>query len=158
MKFMNNLNVKYDFEIQRITRSNMLNLVNDLTIEELTKIPEGFKNNILWNFGHVIITQQLLIYKNSGLTCNVSDYLIQSFGKGSKPIDYNKSILDELKLLLTDLVDQTVFDFKDGAFKDYIVYQTSYNATLKTVEEAIRFNNIHESLHLGYMMSLKHAI
>jgi len=155
---MNKMNVKYDFEIQRITRSNILNLINDLSIEKLTKIPEGFNNNIFWNFGHVIVTQQLLVYKNSGLSCNVSDHLIQLFGKGSKPSNYNKGLLDELKLLLTELIKQTESDFEAGVFKDYSVYQTSYNATLQTVEEAIRFNNIHESLHLGYMMSLKHVL
>ena len=31
---------------------------------------------------------------------------------------------------------------------------TSYNVILKTVEDAIVFNNIHEGLHLGYMMAL----
>ncbi|MFT7612776.1 MAG: hypothetical protein ACI9J3_001742, partial [Parvicellaceae bacterium] len=37
-------------------------------------------------------------------------------------------------------------------------YTTSYNITLKTVEEAIAFSNMHEALHLGYAMAIKKAL
>lgn len=150
--------IKYDLELQRITRNNVLNVVNSLSFEELTMIPKDFNNNILWNFGHLIVTQQLLVYRNSGVSCNVSDKLIQQFGKGSVPSGYDKGMLDELKRLLVDLIDQTEKDYDKGVLKDYTIYQTSYNATLSSVEDAIRFNNLHEALHYGYIMALKRAI
>lgn len=150
--------VKYDFELQRVTRNNVLNIVNSLSFDELIMIPKDFNNNILWNFGHLIVTQQLLVYRNRGVPCNISDNLIQQFGKGSIPSGHDKGVLDELKLLLVDLIDQTEKDYNEGVLKDYTLYQTSYNATLNTVEEAVRFNNLHEALHYGYIMALKRAI
>ena len=55
-----------EFEILLITRKNLLNSIKDLSIDELTKIPNGFNNNIIWNAGHNLATQQLLVYKLSG--------------------------------------------------------------------------------------------
>ena len=43
-----------------ITRKFLLKITEDLTIEQLNKIPEGFKNNIAWNLTHLLVTQQLL--------------------------------------------------------------------------------------------------
>ncbi len=33
-------------------------------------------------------------------------------------------------------------------------YPTSYNYTLSSLEDAIRFNTVHEALHFGIIMSL----
>jgi len=42
-------------------------MIEDFSLEELNKIPEGFNNNIIWNIAHVIATQQALVYGLSGL-------------------------------------------------------------------------------------------
>ena len=55
-----------------------------LTIEELNKIPEGFNNNIIWNFGHVIVSQQIICYKLSNQPLKVSDEYVNKICKGHK--------------------------------------------------------------------------
>ena len=49
-------------------------------------------------------------------------------------------------------------DYHKGVFKTYNEYTTSYNVTLNNIEKAIMFNNVHEGLHLGYIMALKKAL
>jgi len=44
-----------------------LEYFDNYTLEQLNKIPEGFSNNLIWNIGHIIVTQQVLIYKLSNL-------------------------------------------------------------------------------------------
>jgi hypothetical protein len=34
-------------------------------LDQLNTIPEGFNNNLIWNIGHIIVSQQLLVYKLS---------------------------------------------------------------------------------------------
>ena len=55
------------FKYIRRNRELFLELVNSLSIEQLNKIPEGFNNNIAWNFGHIVVTTQTLCYVRSGV-------------------------------------------------------------------------------------------
>ncbi|MDN3670045.1 DinB family protein [Echinicola jeungdonensis] len=67
------------------TRKNFINLISDLDIDQLNQIPEGYNNNIIWNFGHIIVTQQLLCNKFSGLPLLIDEDILDAFRKGSKP-------------------------------------------------------------------------
>jgi hypothetical protein len=42
------------FDIMQKGRMQFVHLLNGLTIEQLNKIPEGFNNNLIWNFGHLL--------------------------------------------------------------------------------------------------------
>jgi hypothetical protein len=53
------------------TRAFVLELVKDLTTEQLNKIPAGFNNNIIWNIAHLTAAQQNLCYVRSDLTITV---------------------------------------------------------------------------------------
>ena len=151
--------MKYAFEILNITRNNLLNAVKDLTIEQLAVIPEGFNNNIIWNVGHVVATQQLLCYKLSGLEMYLENDFIDKYKKGSvgsvnlsqEELDY---ILEQLMVLPTQLEN----DYNNNKFNNYNAYTTSYNITLDSIEKAIQFNNVHEGLHLGYILAMKKLV
>jgi hypothetical protein len=49
-------------------------------------------------------------------------------------------------------------DFEAGIFKEYSAYKTSTGFVIDSMEKAIIFNNFHESLHLGVIMSLKKLV
>ncbi len=146
-------------EYLRITRNNTLNLVNDLSTAELTQIPEGFRNTIGWNFGHILVTQQLLCYKLSGKPMNISDELVEKFRKGTQGNPtISASEIQEVKFLFLDTVNALKSDYVAGLFEDYTTYQTSFGIELTSIEGAIAFNNIHEGLHLGYMMAMRKLV
>lgn len=141
------------------TRKNFLSVINSLTTEQLNKIPAGLNNNIIWNFGHVIVTQQLLCYKLSNNPMRVSEELVEKYRKGSQPSNsVSAEEIDELKKLALELPLKLEEDLKTMNFRDYKAYTTSFNVTLSSMEEAIKFNNIHEGLHLGYAMAIRKII
>ncbi|MFT4759494.1 MAG: hypothetical protein ACI9XO_002507 [Paraglaciecola sp.] len=141
------------------TRANMLRLMSDLTIEQLNEIPKGFNNNMIWNFAHVIITQQLLVYKMAGLPMHIHNEQVELFRKGSKPERmFDAAYFEELKALADSTYQQFKTDKKAGLFKEYKTYATSYGVTLNNPEDAIAFNNMHEAMHLGYMIALKKVL
>lgn len=151
--------MKEHVELLRITRNNMLQLVDALSDEQLNKVPEGFSNNIIWNLGHCLVTAQLLIYKLSGAHPRVSEQMINAFRKGTRPEKvYDSEEIAEIKNLLQQSVDWLEEDYANGSFTSFSEYPTSYNVVLHSTEDAIRFNNVHEGLHLGYMMALRKAI
>ena len=53
-------------ELIKATRNKLLSLVEELTTEEMNYIPTGFKNNLAWQIGHLVVSQQILCYKLAG--------------------------------------------------------------------------------------------
>ena len=74
----------WTFDICLKNRKILEGFLNQFTLEELNKVPEGFSNNIIWNIAHVIVTQQLLVYRNSDLPMFVSDNMVDNYKKGTK--------------------------------------------------------------------------
>ncbi len=147
-----------EFEILKIGRNHLLKLVNKFTDEELMEIPDGFNNNILWNAGHIITSQQRLCYGMSGLELTIPIEYIAFFAKGTSPRDWKQTPdISKLKTLIAD-TDTIQNDYKKGLFKNYKPYETSYGYLLKSIEDAIAFNNIHEAIHTSAANSLSKLI
>ena len=147
------------FDVIVKTRQNFSNLVNGLTIEQLNKIPQGFNNNIAWNFGHIIVSQQVLCYTRAGLASRIDETLTKKYQKGSKPesfIDANE--IELLKKLAFSLIDDLKADMKENKFSAYQPVSTAFGVDLKTVEEAIPYFSMHDGLHLGYAQALKKLV
>jgi len=151
--------MKNNFNILRITRNNILNSIEELSLEQLNKIPNGFGNNIIWNVAHVLVTQQLLVYKLSGVSPRISDELIDKYKKGTiASSDVSQQEIEEIKNLFIQTVDWLEEDYTNDVFNNYTEYSTSYNITLNSTEDAILFNNVHEGLHFGYIMAMKKMV
>lgn len=137
------------------SRQLTLKVIQNLTNEQLNKIPEGFKNNIAWNVAHLLVTQQLLCYKFSGLDCLVSAEMIENFQKGSAP-KYTVTAKDfeTIKEQFLQLPVKLDEDYSKEIFKNYNEYTTSVNVTLSNIEDAIDFNLFHEGIHLGVILQL----
>lgn len=144
------------FELNRTSRTLIAPFLEDFSLEQLNTIPTGFSNTLFWNIAHVVVTHQLLVYKLSGLPMLISDELVDKYKKGSKPEQAaTQEEVDQIKALIFDLVDQTQADYGSGVFTQFTEYPTSSGFILKNVKHAMAYNNFHEGLHLGIMMSMK---
>lgn len=146
-------------EIAIQTRRNFVQLMKGMTIEELNSIPVGFNNNILWNFGHIVVSQQKLCYTLAGATPRIAAEYITSYQKGSKPISFIEreelSYLEEQAFsLLTDLYE----DLETGLFKSFITTRLHYGLELNSVTDAVNYFPNHDALHLGFATALKKAV
>lgn len=144
------------FETQKTIREVLLRFLDNYSLEQLNKIPPGFNNNIIWNAAHCVAVQQALIYKLSGLPTIVSKEFILKYSKGAKPEgDVNQTEVDEIKTLLSTTLHQTQKDFDDHIFVNFQEYTTSLGNTIKDINGALEFNNYHEGLHTGVIMSIR---
>ena len=147
------------FEDLTAIRQHFINYLYDYELNELTYIPMGFKNHIFWNCAHALVTQQLMTYYLSGNEMLVENDWVRRFKKGSFG---DQNLNDEdvrtlIKLLQTTQV-RLRKDYFDENLSNFRPYQTSFGIHLETIEDAIRFNNLHESLHLGYIKALSKNI
>lgn len=145
-------------EALRQTRHNILKTVETYSIEEMNVVPEGFNNSLLWNLGHVWVTQKMLHYGLSGLSLNIDDELVNQFRKGSKAIVWTEDTLSTIKSDFLQSVDMLERDLSAKIFKEFRKYRTSYNVELTSLEDALWFNNMHEAMHLGYMLAMRKCI
>jgi hypothetical protein len=146
-------------DITLTSRKIALQFLDGYTLEQLNTIPEGFNNNLIWNIGHIIVTQQVLVYKLSGLPMLVSEEMVEKYKKGTKPGHLaTQEELAEMKHLLFETINQTKVDFENKIFKNFNEYPTSTGYILESAQDAMAFNDFHEGLHIGIMMSIRKFI
>ncbi|NMH87402.1 DinB family protein [Flavivirga algicola] len=152
--------MKFTFEVLANTRKSLKNILERTSLEDLNKIPETFNNNIIWNIGHIVVSEQLLVYKLSGLPTILSDEMIDKYRKDSKPEGFiTQEEVNEVKDLLFSTIEKTEADYKNEIFKTYNTYTVSTTGnTLTNVDEALQFVLFHEGLHIGYILALSKAI
>ncbi|GAA3632367.1 DinB family protein [Flavivirga jejuensis] len=148
------------FEVLSNTRNSLKNIIEKTSLEDLNKIPETFNNNIIWNIGHIIVSEQLLVYKLSGLPTMLSNEMIDKYIKNSKPEgSVTEEEVNEIKELLFATIEKTEADYKNKIFKSYNEYTVSTTGnTLTNVDDALQFAFFHEGLHIGYILALLKAI
>ena len=143
------------FEALALIRKNYIEYLHQYDLRHLTEIPTGFRNHIFWNCAHALVTQQLMTYYLSDNEMLVSNEWVMRFKKGTFG-DQNVTE-DEVRLLIKLLQTTQVQlkkDYNSEKLAYFKPYETSFGIYLETVEDAIRFNNLHESLHLGYIRAL----
>ena len=147
------------FDITRTSRRMIAPFLENYTLEQLNTIPEGFNNNLIWNIAHIVVTQQLLVYKLAGLPMMVSDELVERYKKGTKTEHQaTQEEVDEIFTLLHTTIEQTEKDIEKNLFQNYNEYPTSTGFVLKSNIDSMTFNNFHEGLHIGVMMSIRKLV
>ena len=152
--------MNFTLEVLANTRMFFNKYLKSMSLKELNTIPKGFNNNIIWNIGHIVVTQQLLAYKLSGLPMMVSDNLISKYMKDTEPNGpVDQSEVDEIKNLLFTTIEKTKEDYSNNIFKSFTEYTVSTTGnTLTNIEEAFEFILFHEGMHLGYVLALNRAV
>jgi hypothetical protein len=141
-------------------RVNFKKILEAMPEEKLFVIPAGYKNHIMWNFAHTVVTQQALVYRLAGLPMLVSDDLVETYKKGTEAKDtFLKGFREEIILTSFSCLEKLQKDIQTPEiFSNYTSYPTSFGIELKDFESALLFNNIHESLHLGYAMAMRKLV
>lgn len=143
------------FNITLQNRKILYKFLKDTPREQLLEIPDGYRNNIWWNIAHIVVTQQLLVYKLSGLPMKVSEDLVEKFKKGTIPGGMaSDEEIEAIKGYLFSTIEWAQEDYEKGLFTNYHSYTTSVNVTINKVEDAIAFNIFHEGIHLGAILAL----
>ena len=141
------------------TRNVVLKLISDLSIEQLNKVPVEFNNNIVWNFAHLMASQQGLCYIRAGAKPIIDEQHIASYKGGTKPEKkVGASELESMKLLFLSTIDQLEKDYENKLFANYQPFTTGLGIEINNIDEAIDFLFFHEGLHTGYMMALKRLV
>lgn len=158
---MNQHEMKKIIEVIKASRNKLLSLVEDLSTEEMNYIPSGFNNNLAWQIGHLVVSQQLLCYKLSAQPLLIENELVDLYKNGSKPErPFSAEEITQVKAYLLSTIDQLELDLENQIFESYSPYTVStyVGFTLNNVDDAVTFVASHDGLHYGCSLSLKKLV
>ncbi|MGY3054957.1 hypothetical protein ACVWYG_003166 [Pedobacter sp. UYEF25] len=150
--------MKEIFEFIVSTRSSFIRLIDSLTDEQLNKIPAGCSNNIIWNFGHIVVTTELLCYVRTGVLKDASSIKYSEFYKKDTRPTYTVSAeeIAELKTMALTSIEKIKEDYANGAFSAMVPFATAtYGAVMNNPEELLITTVGHDNMHLGYALAIK---
>ena len=153
------MNEIFDFIVN--ARKAFIQLIDGLTIEELNKIPDGYNNNIIWNFGHIVVSTQTLCYVRSGILTDATSVKYNEFYKRDSRPTYTvtEAEVAELKAIALKSIGKIKEDYAQGVFAGFSPFSTATDGVeLKSVDEVLITTIGHDNLHFGYALALKRKI
>jgi hypothetical protein len=143
----------------RKTREHVLDIIKELSLEKLNKIPHGFNNNIIWNVGHLVAGQQTICYIRCGKDISIAEDFFNSFKPGSKPERFIQSDEeDEIKRMLFTSLDILEKDYQQNKFEPYKPWVTRTGIDINNINEAIIYLYHHEGVHTGVISTIKKLV
>lgn len=151
--------MEFLFEAQDLLRQRILAVLKEIPAEKHRIIPEGFNNHLIWNAAHNAVTQQILVYKLSGVETLIPTEILPFYQKGSSPREAEGPwTLSDVAHWFEFTGKKVAEDYKAGAFSNYKEYTTSAGITLHNAEEALLYNYGHENLHYGTILALRKVL
>ena len=147
--------IKFSIDALKASREIQQEFMCQYSFEQLTAIPTGFSNSILWNFGHIVVSQHLLSYGLSNGELKIDRDLISKYKRGSSGKEnISKEQFEEFLKQSNSLVQNLIEDYQKLKKNKFNSFTTGLKNELNSIDDAIEFNNTHEGIHLGVMMSI----
>ncbi|WP_078381718.1 DinB family protein [Sutcliffiella halmapala] len=132
----------------------------DATNEQLAdEMPQGFRNTIRWNFGHIFLTQDTLMSSFIGEEPHVPDDYYALFERDTSPLNWNVQP-PSLGVLREQLINQSErirMNYSRRLEENIVRPFQIGDYQLITLGEILAFANWHEGLHQGAINSIKRA-
>lgn len=138
------------------SRKAFIKLIDNLSLEELNRVPEGFNNNIIWNFGHIVVSTPLLCYVRTGIWSDASSIqYVDAYKKGTKPTSVvSVEEINTLKELAISTIHQLEEDYKKGLFTTIEPFETAtFGVVIDNIEELLVTTIGHDNTHYGYAIA-----
>lgn len=150
----------YLFKQLAFVRGQTLKLMDGVTEDTADRIPDGFRNTIRWQLGHIYVVLERFAFQYLGLPLRLPEGFKEQFEYGTTPLNWPDSIvvptLPELENLLKDQQER-ILDVLGLRMQEKIVppYTTSAGMTLETPEQFLSFNLYHEGMHISIIKLYK---
>jgi hypothetical protein len=148
-----------EFDIIDKEQQNFITMLDSLSLEQINKVPQGFNNNLVWNFAHVVVSLQGICYGRQGLKLQLDENFVNMYKGGTKP---EKAVDAEqyatIKIYALEGLNKLRADYKAGVFAAFKPFTTMSGFTVSTAEYAIKYVAYHHAIHTGYAMAIKKLV
>ena len=149
------------FKQLAFVRGQTLKVFEGVTEEIADRIPDGFRNSIRWNLGHIYVVMERMAFQHIGFPLQLPRGFKERFENGTSPI--NNSVTDvpaptllELVTLLSEQQERIRYALAERLQEKIIPpYTTSAGMTLETPEQFLSFLLYHEGMHFSVIKLYK---
>lgn len=148
------------FEAAYSVRSKMLRLLEELSIEQLNKIPAGLNNNIIWHIGHILVSTEILCYWRTNIDADYVIPLAEKYKNGTKPEAFiAKEEIETIKNNLLSSLQKIEAAYQQNKFQKITPYATqTFGVMMEDIETVFQYCSLHDTLHLGNITIIKKLI
>jgi hypothetical protein len=150
----------YLFKQMAFVRGQTLKTMEGVTEEIADRIPEGFRNTIRWQLGHIFVVLERFAFQYIGLPLHLPNGFKEQFEYGTSPLSTPVFVpvptLQQLEYLLKEQQER-IREALAHRLQEKIIppYTTSAGMTLETPEQFLSFNLYHEGMHLSMIKIYK---
>jgi hypothetical protein len=122
------------------------------------RIPEKFRNHILWQAGHIYLVQERFAFLIHGFDAQLPELFKALFAPGTTPLAWTETppSLSEVIDMLRKQQQRIQLALKDRiGEKAPSPYTTSSGMTLETMGEFLNFSLYHEGMHFNSIKQYK---
>lgn len=153
----------YLFRQLAFVRAQTLKAVEGISEETADLVPEGFRNNIRWNLGHIYVVLERFAFHYIGLPQQLPSGFKERYEFGTSPVDSTVTgpipTLPELAVLLSEQQDR-IREALAGRLNEKLEqpYTTSTGITLETPHQFLGFSLYHEGMHFSVIKLYKRLL
>lgn len=133
-------------------RNHTLRILEGVTDRTATRIPEKFRNHILWQAGHIYYVQERFALALHGFEAQLPEIFVSLFAAGTTPLNWTETppALSELIDRLSNQLPRIQSVLKDRMEEQApSPYTTSSGFKLETLGEFLNFTLYHEGMHFN---------
>jgi hypothetical protein len=125
------MDIALKIEELKASRTALITSLKTLGNEQMTFIPAGSPNHILWNAGHILVVPEYYFYSAVGQTPPFAGKYINDYMTGSQPrARVEQPEIDEILGLLIPTLDQLGSDSDAGHFSSYKAFGMDFGGVL----------------------------
>ncbi|MCR8633680.1 DinB family protein [Paenibacillus radicis (ex Xue et al. 2023)] len=140
----------------RELRSQTISFAESVHPDIVDIVPEGFKNSIRWNLGHILVAWDHGIFPKINESRRIPMQYHRMFPKGSRPDDWEEKppsfqeIMDRMRLQVDEIIKASEGKMDDLISKPFL--------RVKYLRGMFKFHITEEQHHLDCMVRIKEAI
>jgi hypothetical protein len=150
--------VSFIFKQLQFARNQTLKALDGVSESVATRIPDNFKNHILWQAGHIYLVQERFAFLVHQIDGELPESYMALFAPGTSPQSWSGEppALTEVINLLEKQQQRIQEVLRDRTQEDAPKpYTTSSGLTLGTIGEFLNFTLYHEGMHFNSIKQYK---
>ncbi|MDD9268761.1 DinB family protein [Paenibacillus sp. GCM10023248] len=139
-------------------RSQVLKAVEGISEETADRIPDGFRNSIRWQLGHIYVVLERFAFQFTGRPTLVPEGFKEQFEFKTSPLTAPPGLAVPTLQELTALLKEQPARIRQLApyLQDEVPpYTTSAGMKLESLEQFLSFNLYHEGMHFSVIKQYK---